>query len=62
MIVVYTPDGDRFLCSGANRFKTDEHNNLEVLSGTESQPAYVACFRDWERVVVEEVPGGEDAD
>lgn len=61
MIVVYTEDGERIECPDANRYKTDEHNNLEVLCGPENRPQPVACFNAdwWMRVLVE---GGDDGE
>lgn len=58
MIVVYTPEGERVECEGATRFRTDEHNNLEVTAGTQHQPSALACFNEnhWERVVIEDDP------
>jgi hypothetical protein len=55
LIVVYTPSGERVPVDG-NRYKTDEHNNLEVLSGPQNSPNLVACFntQGWDRVVVED--------
>lgn len=56
MIVVYTPGGERIECEGANRFRTDEHNNLEITGGQQNKPEPVACFNEnhWERVVIED--------
>lgn len=58
MIVVYTPQGERIECDGANRYRTDEHNNLEVTGGSANQPTPLACFNGshWERVVIEDDP------
>lgn len=60
MIVVHSPDGESHDFPSANRFKTDEHNNLELLKGAQNAPEYVACFNTagWDRVVVED---GEEA-
>lgn len=56
MIVVYTLDGERIECVGANRFRTDEHNNLEILTGQSNNPVALACFSEghWARVLVED--------
>jgi hypothetical protein len=56
VIVVYTLDGERIEFEGANRFKTDEHNNLEILCGQASNPVAAGCFNEchWLRVLVEE--------
>lgn len=56
MIVVYTLGGERIQCEDATRYRTDEHNNLEVTGGTQHQPTPVACFNEnhWERVVIED--------
>lgn len=55
MIVVYTPSGERIPVDG-NRYKTDEHNNLEILSGSQNNPDLLACFnvQGWDRVVLED--------
>lgn len=56
MIVVYTIDEERITCPGATRYKTDEHNNLEVLGGRQGEdPAAVFADGQWKRVVIEEV-------
>jgi hypothetical protein len=56
VIVVYTLDDDRIEFEGATRFRTDEHNNLEILTGTANNPAAVGCFNEgnWLRVLVED--------
>lgn len=63
MIVVYTVDEERISCPGATRYKTDEHNNLEVLAGPRGDDP-VAVFADgqWKRVVVEDGDYGECED
>ncbi len=56
MIVVYAEDGERIEFEGATRYRTDEHNNLEVLSGNAANPVAVGCFNkdNWLRVLVED--------
>lgn len=52
MIVVYTVDGQRTEFPSVDRFKTDEHNNLEIHSGA----VIVGCFSEgtqW-RLLVED--------
>lgn len=62
VIVVYTLDGERIEFLSANRFRTDEHNNLELLAGQANNPTAVGCFNEanWLRVLVEEVLVEED--
>lgn len=56
MIVVYTVDLEKIEFPGANRFRTDEHNNLEILTGVTANPTCVGCFNEgnWLRVLVED--------
>lgn len=60
MIVVYTLDEERVEFPGANRWKTDEHNNLDIMAGSQNNPDALGCFNrdNWIRVLVE----GEDGE
>jgi len=63
LIVVYTAAGERVECFDATRFRTDEHNNLEIIAaGRNGQPIPVACFNGdhWERAVIEDGEACED--
>lgn len=62
MITVYTADLERIVFPEATRYKTDEHNNLEVLGGRNGdEPLAVFAESHWNRVVVEGVDDdGED--
>lgn len=55
MIVVYTADMERLPCVGANRYRTDEHNNLEILTGKDGEQLAVLFNENhWNRVVIED--------
>ncbi len=54
MIVVYTADMERLRMIGAVRYRTDEHNNLEILTGKNGEDlAGLLNESHWSRVASE---------
>ena len=63
MIVVYTADMERLVLEDATRYKTDEHNNLEVLTGRQGdKPVGLFNAPHWNRVLIEDGLGDDDDD
>lgn len=61
MIVVYTTDMERLKMIGAVRFRTDEHNNLEILTGKNGEDlAGLLNESHWSRVAIEDDDDDED--